>query len=228
MAHFRTTKTSLSMPSKQTCYNIDENRNAYQKLLNGESVSFNGIGEATYDISHRDFCKNNTKMIIVNPYILSIVTMDEKRCDYELKKLENLMKKERTRVISTGEVKKRVEDTKNSIERIKRAKLKSRGVGMLCELEMCLSEHLQCPGCEDEFPCCDPKCKYSKTLLSIVERTDSNENYSDDEEESDLNTEESINEEYDSSEYSSFDDYMMGKSQESDDADNSDEDYYSS
>jgi hypothetical protein len=219
-----------------------ESRNKYDELLQGKNVEFEGVDDVTYELSHKEFKKQYRKMAIADSFVRSIVESDEKRCESEMKKLENkrgdFLKSERRRIRSKttrskeNEEKEEFEIESSKIakrmERLEKAKLKSKGIGLLCELAWFLNRAPACPGCNDELPCCDVKCNYSNTLLSLIERTDNKDIYSDDEDETELVTEESMDEEYWSSEYSSFDEEMVGRSQDEDDVNSSDEDYVES
>ena len=227
---------------------LDDIVSKYELLMTGESVEFEGCRSATFKLSSRDFKKNRTKMSVLNPLVRLIVEKDEKLCIREIKKYETMqgdyLKAGRSLENATARTKKAQpvpEDEMNRTERIRvetgltfaskrinklnESKLKSKSIGMLCELACYVGTHEQCPGCQDEFPCCDGECRFSKTLLSLVERTDGGEFYSDDEDESDLKSEESVDESFESSEYDSFDKDMLGKSEEEDDTGSSDEDY---
>ena len=218
-------------------YDILECRYRYERLLNEESIVLKGIYGSVYELSYLDFKKYRRRMTIVDPFIRSVVENDEIDCNVALKTLEDQkedLRKMRVLQASTSfvptqevkdEVNKRSFEVLKCIDRFKRATSKSKGVGMLCELEMALKTSLECPGCGDELPCCDIECDYSRTLLSIVERTDANDAYSDDHEEDEIDAELSIEEEYSSSEYDDVDEDMEGVSQEDDDMDSCDEDY---
>lgn len=189
--------------NNEECY-LDMNviENMYNVLTSGGNIELIGFDEMTYELKSKDFKRirlDLTSTWIVNDTIEKIVKNDYNRCDYKM------MKEKQSNV----------------------TKLKSLGIGMLCELVYCLKSFPSCPGCQNDWPCCTGSCDYSKTFLSKIEYT-GDELYSDDEEdESELETDENEydDEDDDDSSEDSLDYEMMGKSEEDEDEGSSDEDY---
>lgn len=228
--------TSKGGDEKIPRYNMEHFKEMFEELYTAKkSIEFKGYGNADYKLDSYEFRRGLKRFVIIDQALNDIVQneaiaskKDIKRLTKEKKKIlkhNNIKNSEDLNLPSNSEHKKSMKALDKKIHNIEKSLIKTQGIALLTEMLSILITKELCI-CEDELPCCDPDCEYSKTLLSIVERIDEIGCYSDDSEESDPSSEDTDGgEAFFSDEYSSYDEQWEGVSEQSTDNDSMDDSF---